>query len=457
MTRLRKPRWTYWTLEGKRCKPGTAGAVKHSGQSSCWHGTYKDEHGHEKEVRLSEHKDTAKRMLAELQRQADLARAGLRDPFAAHRRRPLSEHVEEFLQGLAATGRGAKRVARVRQQLQTVFTEAKAELLEHVTGDAVTRAIGRLSEKREYIPNLPRAEAFGLAELAKLLGCNRETIGRAARRLGFGGGRRGKTRTLTREQAQAVAEHLTGFGVGSRNAYLTACKQFSRWAQQERRIPADPLSHLRRQSADADRRHRRRALTQPQFEAFVAAAAGGPTSHGLTGPQRLVLYVTAAMTGLRAGELASLTSQSFDWQRGTVTVEATVSKHRREDTLVLRPDLLEMLRQYIEAGIPASAPLWPGNWHLQAAEMVRGDLEAAGIPYIEGGRVFDFHSLRGLLGSYLAAAGVHPRVAQELMRHSDIKLTMGVYTDLGVLDVRGALDKLPRLPGQKPSGEKGAG
>ncbi len=450
MTRMRRPAWVYYThpQTGKRCKPTEPGAVKHQGRSPCWFGVYKDEHGHEKEVRLSEHKDTAKRMLAELQRQADLARAGLGDPFAAHRRRPLSEHVEEFLQGLAATGRGAKRVQRVRQQLQTVFAEAKAELLEHVTGDAVTRAIGRLAEKREYIPNLPQRETFGLAELAGLLGCNRETAGRAAQRLGFGGGRRGKTRTLTREQAQAVAEHLTGFGVGSRNAYLTACKQFSRWAQQERRIPADPLSHLRRQSADADRRHRRRALTQPQFEAFVAAAAGGPTSHGLTGPQRLILYVTAAMTGLRAGELASLTSQSFDWQRGTVTVEATVSKHRREDVLVLRPDLLEMLRQYC-VGIAATQSLWPGNWHLQAAEMVRVDLEAAGIPYLEGGRVFDFHALRGLLGSYLAAAGVHPRVAQELMRHSDIKLTMGVYTSLDVLDVRGALDKLPPMPGAK--------
>jgi hypothetical protein len=32
------------------------------------------------------------------------------------------------------------------------------------------------------------------------------------------------------------------------------------------------------------------------------------------------------------------------------------------------------------------------------------------------------------------------------MRHSDIKLTMGVYTDPKLLDVRGALDALPGLP-----------
>ena len=36
------------------------------------------------------------------------------------------------------------------------------------------------------------------------------------------------------------------------------------------------------------------------------------------------------------------------------------------------------------------------------------------------------------------------------MRHSDIKLTMGVYTDPRLLDVRGSVEKLPALP--LPSG-----
>src|SRR5262249_51693591 len=42
--------------------------------------------------------------------------------------------------------------------------------------------------------------------------------------------------------------------------------------------------------------------------------------------------------------------------------------------------------------------------------------------------------------------GVAPRTAQAAMRHSGIKLTMNVYTDPAVLDVRGALDVLPSLP-----------
>jgi len=53
----------------------------------------------------------------------------------------------------------------------------------------------------------------------------------------------------------------------------------------------------------------------------------------------------------------------------------------------------------------------------------------AGIPYVDGaGRYHDFHALRHTTGSWLAANGVHPKVAQAIMRHSDINLTMSRYT-----------------------------
>lgn len=42
-------------------------------------------------------------------------------------------------------------------------------------------------------------------------------------------------------------------------------------------------------------------------------------------------------------------------------------------------------------------------------------------------------------------AGGHPRVVQELMRHSDIKLTMKVYTDPSQLPLAAALHSLPLL------------
>ncbi len=79
--------------------------------------------------------------------------------------------------------------------------------------------------------------------------------------------------------------------------------------------------------------------------------------------------------------------------------------------------------------------------------MLRRDLEAAGIPYRDDeGRVLDFHSLRHTFGTNLARAGVAPKVAQELMRHSDINLTMGTYTHVGLYDLNAAVESLPALP-----------
>lgn len=80
--------------------------------------------------------------------------------------------------------------------------------------------------------------------------------------------------------------------------------------------------------------------------------------------------------------------------------------------------------------------------------MLRGDLAAADIPYRDdAGRYFDFHAMRGQFIRLLAANGVHPKVAQVLARHSTFTLTMDFYTHLDVLDVSGALDKLPRVGG----------
>lgn len=53
------------------------------------------------------------------------------------------------------------------------------------------------------------------------------------------------------------------------------------------------------------------------------------------------------------------------------------------------------------------------------------------------------------LATMLNRAGVAPRTAQEIMRYSDIRLTMATYTDARLLNVSGALDSLPKLTPDK--------
>jgi len=76
--------------------------------------------------------------------------------------------------------------------------------------------------------------------------------------------------------------------------------------------------------------------------------------------------------------------------------------------------------------------------------MMRKDLAAAGIPFVDGqGRRVDFHSLRGSLNTHMALAKVDPQLRQKIMRHSDIKLTLDTYTDSSLLRVSEAITVLP--------------
>jgi hypothetical protein len=63
-------------------------------------------------------------------------------------------------------------------------------------------------------------------------------------------------------------------------------------------------------------------------------------------------------------------------------------------------------------------------------------LRKAGIPFLdERGRRMDYHALRTTFITRLSTMKVHPRLAMELARHSDMRLTMKTYTDVGQLTI----------------------
>src|SRR5437588_7485013 len=98
---------------------------------------------------------------------------------------------------------------------------------------------------------------------------------------------------------------------------------------------------------------------------------------------------------------------------------------------------------------PAGQPVWPGSWHERGADMLRDDLEAAGIPYVvegpDGPLHADFHALRHSYVALLDRAGLTLKQAMQLARHSDPKLTMAVYGRAALHDLGPAVDRLPGL------------
>jgi integrase len=55
----------------------------------------------------------------------------------------------------------------------------------------------------------------------------------------------------------------------------------------------------------------------------------------------------------------------------------------------------------------------------------------------------DFHSLRHFFITSLERVGISPKMAQTLARHSDIRLTLGIYTHVGLHDQTAAIAALP--------------
>ena len=64
----------------------------------------------------------------------------------------------------------------------------------------------------------------------------------------------------------------------------------------------------------------------------------------------------------------------------------------------------------------------------------------------------DFHSCRHLFITSLERAGIRPKVAQTLARHSDVRLTLGVYTHVDLPDQTAAISVLPGPPSGKQAG-----
>ncbi len=237
----------------------------------------------------------------------------------------------------------------------------------------------------------------------------------------------------------------------TKNKYLDALKSFARWAVQDGRISESPIEYLKPldgRKVRHDSRHDRRALSADQVRQLIEAAKRGPVRWGMTGPERAMLYRLAVETGLRASELRRLTCGSFHLMgdRPTVTIEAGYNtKQRQLVDVALRPDTASEMRSLLASKLP-TAPAFNLPRPERVVYMLREDLEVAGIAYRdETGRVCDFHSLRHTCGTLLAAAGVHPKVIQRVMRHSTITLTMDRYTHAFKSDEAEAIQKLPDL------------
>jgi len=274
-----------------------------------------------------------------------------------------------------------------------------------------------------------------------------------------------------------------GRGARTRNHYRGAVQKFMKWAEQDGRAASNPLAAVARASERADRRHHKRAFTLAELNTIFEATRHRPLhdrvkrnagmgrelrdaameQYDWIGRERRVIYMTMYYCGLRTAEARRLrlTDLHLDDDRPRIEIPASIEKSRRGSTLPLRADLAEELASHITmrleraqraaqaAGRPVpmrldmEAPLFP-DFPRELGAVLDADLRFAGIAKVdERGRALCPHSFRYSLASHMNAAGVAPRVAQAAMRHASLDLTMTTYTDLSVLDIGAAVERLP--------------
>lgn len=187
------------------------------------------------------------------------------------------------------------------------------------------------------------------------------------------------------------------------------------------------------------------------------------------------LFVLALATGLRRGELLGLKWQDINLdegvlqvrralvrlptqmgkERGDLYIESEPKTKSSRRSVVIASFALEVLKHHrvrqewarVEAGdtweehdyvfsTSTGKHLNPGHGVLVQLKLL---LKKAGLPDIR------FHDLRHSAATLLLSMGVHPKVVQEILGHSEISMTMDIYSHVLPTMQKEAMDKLGRM------------
>lgn len=230
-----------------------------------------------------------------------------------------------------------------------------------------------------------------------------------------------------------------GLSARSVNQHHTTAATFLGWCVTTGRAPDNPLRVLPKLDERADRRRVRRALTPVELATLVERSGS-----------RGVVYLLAALAGLRRGELKRILWSDIDLKEGTVRVRIGVGKAKREDFVPLHRQVVEALAAIRpDSGSSVERVFATVPNHLT----VQRDLKRAGIALVDAeGRRVDLHACRTTTGTMLARAGVAPQVARLVMRHADVRTTQRHYTDLRLTDAARGVDAMPDIgtPADRP-------
>lgn len=207
-----------------------------------------------------------------------------------------------------------------------------------------------------------------------------------------------------------------------------------------------------------------------RIKPWSAVEAGQFLADGVTREDPLLAaWVLVLCLGLRRGEVLGLTWKSIDFEAGELYVDHQIQRagcqilHREtktedSDDFLPLPALclkaLRMRRAQQTGDRKAAGDLWQDSHGLVFTTKYGTPIEPGNLTRMfalrarrAGLRVIPLRNTRHTCSSLLVALGVHPKVAQRILRHSQIAMTMEVYAEASEEEVRSALGKLSEAMG----------
>ena len=233
-------------------------------ESKTYYIKYRDENDiQQAENSNASDKDTAQQILNAREKRVAAIRGGIVDPAAQRLQdaatKPIARHIEDFHNFMANKGGDPKHVKQTIRYIVRLVDYIGAGFYSDLTAEEILGALRYIQTEK----------------IKSRRGCD------------------------TR-------------GPRTANAYLVAIKSFCGWMVKTKRSPSNPAQTLDKFTETNDRRHERRAMTNEEFIKLLEAAYNSPDmAQGVDGPTRATIYLTAALTGLRRKELASLTRSDF--------------------------------------------------------------------------------------------------------------------------------------------------
>ena len=268
-----------------------------------------------------------------------------------------------------------------------------------------------LALERRLSPNTVAAYGGDLEQLAVFLTRNRSSLGNAPYPL------------LRRFLAQ---QHTLGYARASIARRVGAIKTFYRWAVSAGRVQSDPSLLLGRPKVI----NRLPTVLRPREADALAEAPKGsedgddPFERAIASRDRAVLELLYG-SGLRVGEVATLTVDRIDVRRGRVLVLGKGSKERE---VPISEYAADAVRTYLREGRSTIAPdgsrqLFFNRRRKPFSERdIRSMVERYGATLLPGRRVTP-HTLRHSFATHLLEGGADIRAVQELLGHASVATT----------------------------------